>query len=208
MSTSRQGAREKRTGRRPGASGTREAILAAAKRQFAEFGYDRAPLRAIAAEAGVDQKLIAHFFGSKQQLFVAAAGLPLNPAEVLPTILAGDRATLGDRLAGFLVSFLEQPELHQRVTGVVRAAASEPAVALMLREFLVGEVVAPVADLLGTDDAHFRANLVGSQIVGLVMARYVVALEPLASMPPAAVAAAVAPTLERYLVGQLAPAAR
>jgi AcrR family transcriptional regulator len=203
MSTGQEPEHVRRSGRRPGTSGTREAILAAAGRHFAQQGYDRASLRAIAAEAGVDQKLIAHFFGSKQQLFVAAIGLPFNPTEVLPGILAGDPASIGDRLAGLLVDVLEHPDLHQRLTGVVRAAASEPAVARMLREFFTREVFAHVAEQLGTDEAPFRANLVGSQILGLVMARYVVAVEPLASMPPAAVAAAVAPTLQRYLLGPL-----
>jgi AcrR family transcriptional regulator len=203
MSSRKEGGTIRRSGRRPGPSGTREAILAAAGRHFAEHGYDRASLRGIAAEAGVDQKLIAHFFGSKQQLFVAAVGLPFNPGEVLPAILAGDRDSIGERLAALLVEVLEQPELHQRLTGVVRAAASEPEVARMLREFLTRELFTPATEFLGTEDGPFRANLVGSQIVGLVMARYVVAIEPLASMPPAAVAAAIAPTLERYLLGRL-----
>jgi AcrR family transcriptional regulator len=193
----------RRSGRRPGKSRTREAILAAAGRQFAQQGYDRASLRGIAAEAGVDQKLIVHFFGSKQQLFVAAVGLPFNPGEVLPAILAGDPDSIGERLAALLVDVLEQPELHQRLTGVVRAAASEPEVARMLREFLTRELFGPAAEFLGAEDGPFRANLVGSQIVGLVMARYVVAIEPLASMPPKAVANAVAPTLHRYLLGPL-----
>ena len=203
MSNRAQGEAPRRGGRRPGTSGTREAILAAASRHFAQHGYDRASLRGIAAEAGVDQKLIAHFFGSKQRLFVAAVGLPFNPGEVLPTILAGDRATVGERLSGLLVNVLEQPELHQRLTGVVRAAASEPEVARMLREFLTRELFAPAAEMLGSQDGPFRANLVGSQIVGLVKCRYVIAIEPLASMPPTAVAAAVAPTLQRYLLGPL-----
>lgn len=205
MSDSAKSARPKRSGRRRGSSGTREAILAAAGRHFAEHGYDRASLRGIAAEAGVDQKLIAHFFGSKQQVFVAAVGLPFNPGEVLPAILAGDPDSLGERLAAFLVNVLEQPELHQRLTGVVRGAATAPEIARMLREFLARELFAPAAQLLGTEDGPFRANLVGSQIVGLVMARYVVAIEPLASMPPQTVADAVAPTIQRYLVGSLTP---
>jgi AcrR family transcriptional regulator len=208
MSNGKQGKAVRRGGRRPGPSGTREAILAAAGRHFAEHGYDRASLRGIAAEAGVDQKLIAHFFGSKQQLFVAAVGLPFNPGEVLPAILAGDRDSVGERLAALLVDVLEHPELHQRLTGVVRAAASEPEVARMLREFLTRELFGPAAELLGSEDGPFRANLVGSQIVGLVMARYVVAIEPLASMPPKAVAAAVAPTLQRYLLEPLSPGDR
>lgn len=203
MSTGHEREQVRRAGRRPGPSDTREAILAAAAHHFAQYGYDRASLRGIAAEAGVDQKLIAHFFGSKQKLFVAAVGLPFNPGEVLPAILAGDPHSIGDRLAALLVNVLEQPELHQRLTGVVRAAASEPEVARMLREFLTRELFGPAAELLGTEDGPFRANLVGSQIVGLVMARYVVAIEPLATMPPNAVAAAVAPTLQRYLLGPL-----
>ena len=205
MSTDQLGKHANRSGRRPGNSGTREAILAAASRQFAQHGYDRASLRRIATDAGVDQKLIAHFFGSKQQLFVAAVGLPLNPAELLPTILAGDPATIRDRLAEVLLNILEHRALHERLTGVVRAAASEPEVARMLREFLTREVFAPAAAILDSEDAHFRLNLFGSQIVGLIMARYVVALEPLASMPPKAVADAVALTLERYLTGPLPP---
>jgi Tetracyclin repressor-like, C-terminal domain len=136
---------------------------------------------------------------------VAALGLPFNPGDVLPTILAGDPDSIGERLAALLVDVLEQPELHQRLTGVVRAAASEPEVARMLREFLTRELFRPAAELLGSEDGSFRANLVGSQIVGLVMARYVVAIEPLASTPPEAVAAAVAPTLQRYLLGPLGP---
>jgi AcrR family transcriptional regulator len=198
----------RRPGRRPGTSGTREAILAAAARHFADSGYDRASLRGIAAEAAVDQKLILHFFGSKQRLFVAAVGLPLNPAEVLPAILAGDRDSIGERIAKLLVDVLEQPALHQRLTGVVRAAASEPEVARMVREFLTRELFAPAAQMLGTDDGPLRANLVGSQIVGLVMARYVIAIEPLASTPPTTVAATIAPTLQRYLVGPLGPGDR
>jgi AcrR family transcriptional regulator len=205
MSNRHESEPARRAGRRPGSSGTRQAILAAASRHFAEHGYDRASLRGIAAEAGVDQKLIAHFFGSKQQLFVAAVGLPLNPAEVLPAILAGDPETIGERLARLLVDVLERPELHQRLTGVVRATASEPQVARMLREFLTRELFGPAAELLGADDGAFRANLVGSQLVGLVMTRYVIAIEPLASTPPDLVATAVAPTLQRYLVGPLIP---
>jgi AcrR family transcriptional regulator len=193
----------KRTGRRPGATGTREAILAAAGRRFAEHGYDRASLRGIAADAGVDQKLIAHYFGSKQQLFVAAIGLPLDPGEIVPAVLAGGRRSLRARLVEVLVTLLEQPDVRERLTGVVRGAASSPEMARTMREFLTRAVFAPVAASLESDQPLLRANLVGSQVVGLLMARYVVAVEPLASLPAREVAEAVAPTLERYLVGRL-----
>lgn len=193
----------RRPGRRPGATDTRGAILAAAARQFASAGYDRASLRAIAADAGVDQKLIAHYFGSKQQLFVAAIGLPLDPSALLPTALAAAPGELRARLVDILETVLGQAEVHERLTGVVRAAASSPEMARTLREFLTRAVFEPIAAALDSDDALLRANLVGSQVVGLLMARYVVQVEPLASEPARVLAEAVAPTLERYLVGPL-----
>ena len=80
-------AASRRSGRRPGPSGTREAILAAARSQFAAQGYDRTSMRGIAAEAGVDQALVAHFFGAKQRLFVEVVRLPFEPSQVLPLML-------------------------------------------------------------------------------------------------------------------------
>ena len=190
-------------GRRPGASGTREAILAAAAARFAAVGYDRASLRAIAAEAGVDQKLIAHYFGSKQQLFVAAIGMPFDPGEMVVLVLADDGRSLRERLERLLVAILEQPEVHERLTGVVRGAASSEEMARTMREFLTRTVFEPVAATLTADRPLLRANLVGSQVVGLLLARYVVGVEPLASLPAREVAEAVAPALERYLAGPL-----
>jgi AcrR family transcriptional regulator len=199
--------RGRRSGRRPGESGTREAILAAARRHFADEGYGHASLRAIAATAGVDQKLIAHYFGSKQQLFLAVIGLPINPAEVMDRVLAdgGDPAAATARLVDELTAILERPELVQSIAALIRAGATEPEVARLLRQFFPGALIDSVRGRLGPGDPAFRLNLVGSQIIGLVMARAVVGLEPLASMSPRAVAESVAPGLVRYLIGPLAP---
>jgi AcrR family transcriptional regulator len=200
-----------RSGRRPGTSGTREAILAAARRQFAEQGYGRASLRGIAAAAGVDQKLIAHYFGSKQQLFLAAIGLPINPGDVLLRVLGDgerDPTVVTARLVEELTGILEQPELVQSIAALIRAGASEPEVAQLLRAFFPGAVLESVGGLLGPGDPAYRLNLVGSQVIGLVMARAVVGLEPMSSMPARAVAESVAPNLVRYLIGSLEPDAR
>jgi AcrR family transcriptional regulator len=193
----------KRRGRRPGRPRTREAIARAARRQFAELGYDRATIRSVAAEAGVDPALVSHYFGSKQQLFITVIELPFEPEEVLPRLLDGPRETVGDRLARFALGVLEDPDARARWTGMVRAAASEPAAAQMLRELLERRVFQPLAAALGSDDAALRANLVGSQLVGLVMARYIIAVEPLASADAETITSAIAPTLQRYLVGAL-----
>jgi AcrR family transcriptional regulator len=193
----------RRSGRRPGDSGTRELILAAARRQFAERGYDRTSLRSVAQEAGVDPTLVSHFYGTKQELFVTVVQLPFDPAEVVERLVAGDRETTGLRLARFFLGVLESAPGRQRVTGLVRAAASEAEAARMVRELVTRELVGRIAEALESDDAPLRASLVGSQIVGLVMARYVVGVEPLASRDPDAVAEAIAPVLQHYLTEPL-----
>jgi AcrR family transcriptional regulator len=186
-------------GRRPGTSSTRGAIAEAARRSFAAVGYDRTSVRAVARAAGVDPSLVFHFYGSKQALFAAATGPPPGLATLIAGALEGDRAGSGERLARVLVGLLERDEVRTRITGMVRAAASEPAAAALVRDLLAREVYRPFAAALGGADAELRATLVGSQVVGLVMARYVVGLEPLASLDAEALAAAIAPALQRFL---------
>jgi AcrR family transcriptional regulator len=193
----------RRSGRRPGDSGTRDAIRAAAGRQFAERGFDRTSLRSIAAEAGVDPKLVAHFFGTKQQLFVEVVRLPFDPAEAVPRVFGGDPGDAGERVAEFVVGLLENPESRRPLVGLVRAATTEPEAARMVRELLAREILSRIVTELGSDDADLRASLLGSQVVGLLMARYIVRIEPLASLSAPEVAAAIAPNLQRYLVEPL-----
>lgn len=193
----------KRTGRRPGPNLTRRAILDAARRQFAEAGYDRTTIRSIAAEAGVDPALVIHFFRSKQRLFLTVVELPFDPAAVLPALLAGDRRQVGERLARMFVAVLDDADTRDRWTSMIRAAASEPAAAEVLRQVLTERVFVPLAETLGVEDAELRATLVGSQLVGIVMARHVVGVEPLASLPSEELVQAIGPTLQRYLTSPL-----
>ncbi len=195
--------RARPSGRRPGDSGTRDAILAVARRQFSEQGYDRTSLRGIALEAGVDPSLVGHFYGTKQELFVTVVELPFDPSEVLPRLLAGDPEGVGARLAGFVVGMLETPRARERITSLVRAAASDPEAARLLRELVTREMFVPMAEHLGTGNARLRASFVGSQVVGLVMARYVVAVEPLASAAPDVVVATLGPIFQRLLTGPM-----
>jgi AcrR family transcriptional regulator len=193
----------KRIGRRPGASGTREQIAEVARRQFADFGYARTTYRGIAREAEVDPALVQHFFGTKNQLFVAVVTLPFDPAAVMPALLGGDPAELGERFVGFVLSMLEQPVAREVLTGLVRAAVTEPEAAVMVRDLITRQVFAPMVDALGMDDAPLRASMLGAQVVGLVMARYVVAVEPLASAGPEQISAALAPVFQRLLAEPL-----
>jgi AcrR family transcriptional regulator len=192
-----------RSGRRPGESGTRAAIAASAGRLFAARGYDRTSLRAIAADAGVDPALVTHYFGSKQRLLIEVASPPIDPKLVVAQVVEGDPDGAGERLARLVLGVLEDPEGRERITAMVRAAASEPEAAALMRDMIVAELYGPMTAALGGDRSEFRANLVGSQVVGLVMARYVVAIEPIASARVEEVVAAIAPTLQRYLMGPL-----
>jgi AcrR family transcriptional regulator len=193
----------KRRGRRPGASGARDEIAEAARRQFAELGYDRTTIRSVAAEAGVDPALVLHYFGSKQRLFLEAVDLPFEASDLVEQLQKGPRAKVGERVARFALGVLEDPDARARWTGMIRSAASDPDAAAILREVLTRRIFEPLAEALGFDDARLRANLASSQIVGLVMARYVIGIEPLASVRPETIESAIAPTLQRYFVGAL-----
>ena len=195
----------KRSGRRPGPTTTRVAIAEAARRQFAELGYDRTTLRGIAGEAGVDAALVVRFYGSKEALFREVMALPSAVAEAMAGLAEGPTATVGRRLAEVIVGMLEDPRSRSVVIGRIRAASSHPEAASLVRETVtrdVGRLVAAVTD----DEPETRAVLVGSQIVGLALARYVVRVEPLASLPAADVIDYIAPVFQHYLVGTLRPA--
>ena len=192
-----------RTGRRPGNSGTREAILRAATEEFGEHGYDGTSIRNVARRAGVDAALVHHYFGRKQDLFVASLDLPINPADVAASMLADDPEAAGERIVGLFVSIWDHGANRQPLMALLRSAVTSEQAAGMLREFATREVFSRVVHRLDRPDAPLRANLVVSQLIGLAMARYIVKVEPLASLPPAALAAAVGPNLQRYLTGDL-----
>ena len=192
----------KRTGRRPGPTTTREAIAEAARRQFAELGYDRATLRGIAGEAGVDAALVVRFYGSKDALFQEVMALPPAVAEAIAGLADGPTAAVGRRLAQAIVGMLEDPRSRSVVLGRIRSASSHPDAAALVRETVtrdVGRLVAALTD----DEPETRAVLVGSQIVGLALARHVVRVEPLASLPASDVVDYIAPVFQHYLVGAL-----
>ncbi len=192
-----------RPGRRGGTSESRQEIIAAARVAFATHGFGGASVRSIAREAGVDQSLVHHFFGTKEQLLLAAVAFPVDPAMALPPLLAGDRARLGERLAAFYVGVLEAPASRAPAIALLQAATTNDQAAALLRTFITEQVIGRLVAALDVDDAPLRATLVGSQLVGMAVVRYVVRVEPLASMPADAVVAAVAPTVQRYLTGAL-----
>ncbi|MGY1825829.1 TetR/AcrR family transcriptional regulator [Blastococcus sp. SYSU DS0541] len=195
----------RRSGRRPGNPDTRDAVLAAAREAFAERGFDGATIRGIAGAAGVDPALVHHYFGNKDKLFLAAIEAPANPAELLPEVLAGGRENLGENIVRLLLRVWDGP-MRPAALALVRSAVANEWTAKLLREFLVSQILRRVVGTLGlpTAEREARASLAASQLMGLVMARYVLRVEPLASAAPESIVAAVGPTVQRYLTGDVA----
>jgi AcrR family transcriptional regulator len=194
-----------RTGRRPGAGGTREKIVAAARTHFSEAGYDGATIRGIAAAAAVDPALVLHYFGSKEGVFKAAVNFPVDPSEFLPRLLASGLNGLGERLVRFFLETWDSPS-GSPLLGLIRSVVSSEVAASLLRDFVTREVLGPLAGALELDHPQLRASLAASQLIGLAMLRYVVKLEPLASASHDEVARWLGPTVQRYLTDPAATA--
>jgi AcrR family transcriptional regulator len=190
-------------GRRPGAPDTKAAILEAARVRFAANGFARTSVRSIAAEAGVDPALVHHYFGTKDELFLAALALPVDPREVLlPAVLAGGVEDAAERFVRAFLSVWDEPEIRVRLLAVFRGVLDAEG-GRLLREGFLPVVLQPIGEALDLDRPELRMPLVASQMVGLIMLRYVIAIEPLASLPGDDVVAIYAPTLQRYLTGEL-----
>jgi AcrR family transcriptional regulator len=188
-----------RAGRRPGPSTTRAAILEAARRRFADRGYDATSIRAIAAEAGVDPGVVMHFFGSKDQLFRAAVGWPFDPASLAAQIVAPGPEGIGARIARAFLAAWEDPTTRASLAAVLRSAMTHDASAALLREFVVHQLFARVTGLIGGPQAELRASLAASHLIGVAILRYTLRVEPIASASTDQLVAWLTPALTHYL---------
>jgi AcrR family transcriptional regulator len=193
----------KRPGRRPGENQTRQAILAAARAQFANHGFAGATVRGIAQDAQVDPALVLHFFGSKRVLFTAAMRWPFETASAVEQVITGPRSQLGRRLASFFVSVWEDPEGREPILGMLRAGTTDPQAAALLRDTLMKLILVPLGERLNQPDAELRMSLCSAHLVGIGIARYILHMEPLASLDAERTVELIGPALQRYMVGKL-----
>lgn len=191
-----------RRGRRPGAPDTRAAILAAARELFAGQGFAGTSVRAVAARAGVDAALVHHYFGTKDDLFVAALELEVDPRAALLPVIEGGVEGAGERLMRMFVSVWDVEETRRPVLAVMRGIL-DPGGQQLVRDGFFRMVLDPVGTALDLDQPERRMQLVASQLVGLVVLRYVLAVDPLASASSEELVATYAPTLQRYLADPL-----
>ena len=127
----------------------------------------------------------------------------MDVAEVVPRLLAGPREGIGARFVQFVVELWDRPEVRPLLMGVVRSASTDQVAAGMMRRLLAEGPFLALARAIDLPGAQLRATLVGTQLMGLVLARYVIEVPPLATMTPAELATIVGPTIERYLAGDL-----
>ncbi len=191
-------------GRRPAGSTARQDIAAAAKRQFAESGYPGTTIRSIAREARVDARLVTHYYGSKQHLFMQVFDLPLMPERIIDTALAeasAGKVPFGFVFARELVRLLRTPEFAQAASGMLRAAATEPEAAALISVFIRERIIGPLLTRIGRDTDPMRGVLAGSQVAGLVLSMLVVQVEPLPDADEDRLVALLGPVFQHYLIG-------
>ena len=170
---------------------TKAVILAAAREQFAKSGFERATIRAIAADANIDPSMVMRYFGSKDQLFAAAADFDL----AIPDLADVDRDQLGARLACHFISRWERDEA---LILLLRSSATNADAAQRMRVIFATQLL-PVIAKINSVAPERRAALIATQMLGLALCRYVLQLPPIVTMPHDEAVAWLGPTVQRYL---------
>jgi len=172
---------------------TRAAILRAARERFAADGYERATIRAIAADAAIDPSMVMRYYGSKERLFAAAAEFDLR----LPDLSGVAPHQVATVLIGH---FLDRWEGDETLMALLRAGVTNPAAGERMREIFAAQL-RPVVERLTSDESEVRAGLVASQILGIALCRYILKLPPVAAMERAVIIAWISPAVHQYLLG-------
>jgi len=170
---------------------------------FAANGFEKTTIRAVAKRAEVDPALVHHYFGSKVDLFTASIALPVDPREVLAPVYEAPTEDLGRALATALIGVWDSPHRDAAVAMFRSeiAGGDSGLIRTFLLEVALDPLVARIDLPAGT--GRLRAEFVATQMTGVMLVRYVLAFEPLASLPSEQVVEVIAPTLQRYFTGEL-----
>ncbi len=156
---------------------TEAAILQAARDLFAEKGFERTTIRAVASAAGFDPALVMQHFGSKENLFAAASRWSDEHARIMvATSDSLPAAALADLFDNF-----ESGDDREATVALMRNCLTHPSAARIMRDEVMCDRTAAVAGTMSGDDTELRASLFGACMIGLGMARYLLEIEPVAS---------------------------
>lgn len=190
----------KRPGRPTRPTDSKDRILSAARARFAEHGYAKTSLRSIARDADVDHALVSYYFGSKEGLFKAVAELALTPAEVLDGITKRvSKDQLGRALLEAALTTWDRPDYQEGLAQLIGDALASPTAQRALREYLQTEMVTRLATIIGGASASKHAAALATIIAGLFFTRYVLKVEPVASMSRADVVRHHTPAINAVL---------
>lgn len=191
----------RRRGRRQGEPVSRDAVLRAAKRRFAAEGYEKTTLRAIANEAHVDPSMVLYLFGSKAELFRESLRLIIDPDVLVAAMSEGDD-DIGTRMVRTYLRIWEHPDTAASMVAMLASATSNSDAHDAFRAFMQSYVLTAVSGALGGgEQARLRAMLAATNLVGTAILRYVMQVDPLATLPVDDVVALIAPSVNRYLTG-------
>lgn len=188
-------------GRRPGRLDTRGVILNASLKLFSEHGYEKVSLRAIARAAEVDPALIHHYFENKADLFSRAVlDQSMDPDAIVAKALNGPTETIGNRVVAEILASWDQPGSRERLSAMIRAAASAPSARRPLSEFLIKEILIKVAEAQGHANAKLRAQTAVSILLGLALCRDILELPLLVKARNSALVTSLGRAVQTQLV--------
>lgn len=182
-----------------GKDDVREAVLDAAKVAFRSRGYMRTTMKGVAAAAGVAPEVVTNYYNSKDKLFDAVLRLPFDPVGSIPAIVAPGVDGLGERLVRVTLDTFKDPDAREDLMQLARAGVSSGRAVAGIRSMIEEGIVDRLAGVIGVPDARLRANLITSYLLGIAAGRYIVRMEPLASMSDDEVVRLVSPTIQAWL---------
>lgn len=180
---------------------TRDRILEAARKLFAEEGYERATIRAVAAAADIHASMVMRYYGSKENLFATAVAFDLE----MPNLGAVPRSDLGTTLVRH---FLRRWEAHdEELPALLRIAVTHAPARERLFALFREQIAPAIAEVVERERLAQCLGLVATQMLGLAFTRYVLRLPAVAALSEAALVDEVGATIQRYLTAPLATAA-
>lgn len=177
---------------------TRAAILDAARRRFAADGFQKATIRAIAADADIDPSMVMRYYGNKDGLFAAAVDVNLG----LPDLGDIDPDLVGDTLLRHAIRVWDQPPTSEILLTLLRSSITDDRAVGKLRKIFTGQVMPAVLRVGDPEDAPRRAGLMATQVLGMALARYILKLPPVVAMTQDQLVTYIGPTLQRYLTSR------
>lgn len=190
------------------------AAAAAARAVLARAGYADTTLKTVAHAAGIAPDVLASLYRNREELLSAALQLPFDPAAAVPRLIGPGLEGMGERLVRAAMAIMQSDQMRSDIAYVGRVASEgasgsgagavtgvTDAVGLVRGAFdyIQDTVVDRALESLGVPDARMRGALITSYLAGVMITRYVVKMEPLASASEDEVVALVAPLVQRTL---------